>query len=117
MTIEEIENRIDQLIRKGELRTEFFGDLPLILLTDQSSARVQPWALAYECQEAASANPRKLSGILNNWRNRRREEQYQLLETMTSIEREAARGVLQAWRELAGKEMRSRIEATLSALA
>jgi hypothetical protein len=117
LTIEEIENRIDQLIRKGELRTEFFGDLPLILLTDQSWLRIQPWANEYECHLAASADARTLTEILNNWRNRRREEQHQLLEAMVSTERESARRVLQAWHGLAGKEMRSKIETTLSTLA
>jgi Uncharacterised protein family (UPF0158)/RQC domain len=117
LTIEEIENRIDQLIRKGELRTEFFGDLPLILLTDESWFRIQPWAHQYECHLAASADGRKLTEILNNWRNRRREEQHQLLEAMASTERESARRVLQAWHGLAGKEIRSKIETTLSTLA
>jgi hypothetical protein len=116
LTIEEIENRIDQLIRKGELRTEFFGDLPLILLTDQSWLRIQPWAHEYECHLAASADARRLTEILNNWRNRRREEQHQLLEAMALTERESARRVLQAWHGLAGKEMRSKIETTLSTL-
>jgi Uncharacterised protein family (UPF0158)/RQC domain len=117
LTIEEIENRIDQLIRKGELRTEFFGDLPLILLTDQSWLRIQPWAHEYECHLAASADARSLTEILNNWRNRRREEQHQLLEVLASTERESARRVLQAWHGLAGKEIRSKIETTLSTLA
>jgi hypothetical protein len=116
LTIEEIENRIDQLIRKGELRTEFFGDLPLILLTDQSWLHIQPWAHEYECRLAASADARGLTAILNNWRNRRREEQHQLLEAMASTQRESAARVLQAWHGLAGKEMRSKIETTLSTL-
>jgi len=117
LTIEEIENRIDQLIRKGELRTEFFGDLPLILLTDQAWFHIRPWAHEYECHLAASADARRLTEILNNWRNRRREEQHQLLEAMALTERESARRVLQAWHGLAGKEMRSKIETTLSTLA
>jgi hypothetical protein len=117
LTIEEIENRIDQLIRKGELRTEFFGDLPLILLTDQSWLRIQPWAHEYECHLAASADAGGLTDILNNWRNRRREEQHQLLEAMASTQHESARRVLQAWHGLAGKEMRSKIENALSTLA
>jgi hypothetical protein len=117
LTIEEIENRIDQLIRKGELRTEFFRDLPLILLTDQSWLRIQPWAHEYECQLAATADARTLTDILNNWRNRRREEQHQLLESMALTERGSARRVLQAWYGLAGKEMRSKIETALSTLA
>ena len=116
LTIEEIENRIDQLIRNGELRSEFFGDLPLILLTDQSWLSIQPWAHEYECHLAASADARRLTEILNDWRNRRREEQHQLLESMASTERGAARRVLQAWHGLAGKEMRSRIETALSTL-
>ena len=117
LTIEEIENRIDQLIRRGELRTEFFGDLPLILLTDQSWLRIQPWAHQYECHLAASADARRLTEILDDWRNRRRDEQHQLLEAMASTERESAKRVLQAWHQLAGKEMRSKIEAILSTLA
>jgi Uncharacterised protein family (UPF0158)/RQC domain len=117
LTIEEIENRIDQLIRKGELRTEFFGDLPLILLTDQSWLRIQPWAHEYECNLAASADARRLNEILNNWRNRHREEQHQLLDAMALTEPESARRVLQAWHGLAGKEMRSKIETALSTLA
>jgi hypothetical protein len=117
LTIEEIENRIDQLIRKGELRTEFFGDLPLILLTDQSWLRIRPWAQEYECHLAASADTRKLIEILDNWRNRRRDEQLQLLDAIALTEREPARRVLHAWHELAGREMRSKIEATLSRLA
>jgi hypothetical protein len=116
LTIEEIENRIDQLIRKGELRTEFFGDLPLILLTDQSWLRIQRWAHEYECQLAAAADAPTLTDILNNWRNRRREEQHQLLESMALTERGSARRVLQAWYGLAGKEMRSKIETALSTL-
>ncbi|HEX4999834.1 MAG TPA: UPF0158 family protein [Terriglobia bacterium] len=116
LTIEEIENRIDQLIRKGELRTEFFGDLPLILLTDEAWMSIREWAHAYECHLAASASARGLIEILNDWRNRRREEQHQLLEAMVSTEREAASRVLQAWHEMAGKEMRAKIEAALSTL-
>jgi len=114
LTIEEIENRIDQLIRKGELRTEFFGDLPLILLTDESWARIRPWAHRHECEQAASADGDILNEILLSWRNRRREEQYQLLETLASMDSESARRVLRIWHELAGKEMRSRIESTLA---
>jgi len=117
LTIEEIENRIDQFIRKGELLTEFFGDLPLILLTDQSWLRIQPWAHEDECHLAAAADARRLTEILNNWRNRRREEQHQLLEAIASVERESAKRVLQAWHALAGKDMRSKIETALSTLA
>jgi hypothetical protein len=117
LTIEEIENRVDQLIRKGELRTEFFGNLPFILLSNESWVRVQPWAHHYECQLAVSANTRRLTDILINWRSRRREEQYQLLDAILLFERDSARRVLHAWRELSGKEMRSRIQATLSKLA
>ena len=95
----------------------FFGDLPLILLTDQSWLRIQPWAHEYECQLAAAADALTLTDILNNWRNRRREEQHQLLESMALTERGSARRVLQAWLGLAGKEMRSKIETALSTLA
>jgi hypothetical protein len=116
LTIEEIENRVDQLIRKEELRTEFVGNLPLIFLSDQSWSRIRPWAQQYECRQAASADSRRLTEILDNWRNRRRDEQIQLLEAMASIEPGAARRVLQTWHGVAGKEMRSKIEAVLSAL-
>ena len=64
LTIEEIENRIDQLIRSAELRTEFLGDFPLIVLTDQSWLRIQPWAHEYECHVAASADARRLTESL-----------------------------------------------------
>jgi hypothetical protein len=53
----------------------------------------------------------------DNWRNRRREEQHQLLEAMALTGRESARRILQAWLGLAGKERRSKIETTLSTLA
>lgn len=117
LTIEEIENRIDQLIRKGELATEFFGELPLILLTEETWVRIRPWAQAHECHLAASADARGLTEILNNWRNRRREEQQQLLEALVLTERQSASRVLQAWYGLAGKEIRSKIETALSTLA
>jgi hypothetical protein len=113
----EIENRIDQLIRKKELRTEFFGDLPLILLTDQAWSRIRPWAHEHECHLAAAAEAQELTHILNDWRNRHREEQTQLLEAMASIDRESARRVFETWRGVAGKEMRAKIETALTKLA
>ncbi len=60
LTIEEIENRIDHLIRKNDLRVEFFGDLPLILLTDSAWEHVRAWSNALECRQAATADERAL---------------------------------------------------------
>src|SRR6266566_9355212 len=54
LTIEEIQNRIDQVIRKNDLRVEFFGDLPLIVLTDAAWERVMPWSNAQECSSASA---------------------------------------------------------------
>jgi hypothetical protein len=68
-------------------------------------------------QSPVYGNFRTLTDILTNWRNRRREEQHQLLESMALTGRGSARRVLQAWHGLAGKEMRSKIETVLSTLA
>lgn len=114
-TLEQIEARIDTLIRQGELRIEYFGKLPLIVLTPETWQRVRPWAHRYECQLAAAAgDARTLTKILEGWKNRRREEQLQLLEALTSTELEGARRVLEAWHAVAGKEMREKIGAKLS---
>src|SRR5579883_2020230 len=74
LTIEEIENRIDHIIRQGDLRVEFFGDLPLILVTDQAWEEVRPWSNAQQWRRAASASGRELEDILLQWRNRPRPE-------------------------------------------
>ncbi len=71
LTIEEIQNRIDQVIRKNDLRVEFFGDLPLIVLTDAAWERVRPWSNAQECAGAAAAGDRALSEIVTAWRSRK----------------------------------------------
>jgi hypothetical protein len=46
---------------------------------------------------------RTLTEILDNWRNRRREEQHQLLEAMASTERESAKRVLQGLARTGGE--------------
>jgi len=113
LIIEEIENRIDHLVRSNDLRIEFFGDLPLILLTDTSWKEVRPWANELECREAAAADARRLNEILTGWRNRSRVEQFHLIDAVTSLDPEVGRRILTAWREVAGKEVRARIEAKL----
>jgi hypothetical protein len=51
------------------------------------------------------------------WRNRRREEQYQLLEALASIDAKSATRVLMTWRDLAGNDTRARIDAQLTPTA
>jgi hypothetical protein len=80
LTIQEIEDRLDHLIRNDELRIEFFGDLPLILLSDSAWERVRPWSNDLECRQAAAAGERALNEMLFQWRNRPRHEQLHLLE-------------------------------------
>lgn len=75
LTIEEIENRIDHLIRRDELRVEFFGDLPLVVMTNSSWEEVRPWANAQEFRRAAAVSGRELDDILLRWRNLPRSEQ------------------------------------------
>jgi hypothetical protein len=114
LTIEEIENRIDQVIRKGALAVEYFGgDLPLIVLSDSAWEHVRPWANQQEAAKAAAADEHTLNEILLDWRNRRRQEQLYLIDTVSSLDGETACRVLQAWRQLAGKEVRAQIEARL----
>jgi hypothetical protein len=91
LTIEEIENRIDHLIRNDELRIEFFGDLPLILLCDPAWEHVRPWSNELECRQAASAGERALNEILFQWRNRPRHEQLHLLDAVTSLDPSSTR--------------------------
>jgi hypothetical protein len=113
LTIQEIEDRIDHLIRNDELEIEFFGDLPLILLSDSAWERVRPWSNDSECRQAAAAGERALNEILFQWRNRPRHEQLHLLEAVTSLDRESAQRILRAWHNVAGKEVRARIEEKL----
>ena len=113
LTLEEIENRIDHLIRLNELRVEFFGDFPLILLSDAAWEHVRPWSNEQECRRAAAADDRTLNEILLQWRNRPRPEQFHLLDAVTSLDPDSERWILQAWREVAGKEVRTRIEEKL----
>jgi hypothetical protein len=115
LTIEEIENRIDQVIRKGDLVLEYFGgDLPLIVMTDETWNRVRPWATQQEIARAARADDRALSEILIKWRNRPRQEQLHLIDTLSSLPHDIARRILDPWCKFAGKEVRSKIEAVLN---
>jgi len=116
LTIEEIQNRIDQVIRKNDLRLEFFGDLPLIVLTDAAWERVRPWSNAQECAGAAAAGDRALSEIVTAWRTRKKDEQYHLLDAVTHLDHGTAKRILMAWHEVAGKEVRGRIEMKLREL-
>jgi hypothetical protein len=113
LTIEEIENRIDHLIRKNELRVEYFGDFPLILLTDSAWEHVRAWSNDLECRHAAEASGRASNEILLQWRNRPRPEQFHLVDALTSLDRESAQRILRAWRKIAGKEVGARIEEKL----
>ena len=80
LTLEEIENRIDHVIRKGDLQIAYFGDLPLIVLTDQGWNRVRAWANEHECTLAGAADETTLRQILTRWTNRRRDEPSQTTE-------------------------------------
>jgi hypothetical protein len=113
LTIPEIENRIDHLVRTDELRVEFFGDLPLILLSDCAWEQVRPWSNKLEAGQAAAAGGRDLNELLLQWRGRPRHEQLYLLEAVTTLDCEAAQRILRAWRGVAGKEVRERIEKKL----
>lgn len=114
LTIEEIENRIDHSIRNNDLSVEFFGDLPLIVLTNSAWEHVRAWSYEQDWRRAAAADARTLNQILLQWRNRPRSEQVLLLDTVTRLDPEAGKRVLQAWFNLAGKEMRARIEERLA---
>ena len=89
------------------------GDLPLIVLTPEGWAQVQPWAHGEEARRASLANESTLMQIAGEWRNRSRDEQRQLLEAVRSLSPDRASPVLEAWRAVAGKEMRARIEQSL----
>ena len=107
LTIEEIENRIDHLIRQGQLRMGFFGDLPLIIMTGGAWEEVRSWSNAQECCRAAAASDRELSDILLQWRNHPRSEQLHLLDAaallLTLIPRSASfeHGILSPARKCA----------------
>jgi hypothetical protein len=115
LTIEEIENRIDHLIRQDQLRVGFFGDLPLIIMTDGAWEEVRPWSDAQEWRRAAAASDRELSDILLQWRNLPRSEQLHLLDASASLDSNSALRTLRAWHSVAGKEMRARIEKKMQA--
>jgi hypothetical protein len=117
LTLEEIEHRIDRLIRKGELRVEFFGDLPLILLSDESWDVVRPWANAQEWKLAVAASERTFQGMLLQWRNRPRAEQFHVIDAAATLSPDDARRLLKAWQAVAGKEVRAYIEAKLNECA
>jgi hypothetical protein len=91
LTIEEIENRIDELIRTGELRTEFVGDLPLVVLTDEAWEQVRPWANRQQAMQAAEAAARPLEHILLKWRQLPRAEQLHLVDAVASLDLPNAR--------------------------
>jgi hypothetical protein len=110
LTIEEIENRIDYLIRQDQLRVGFFGDLPLIIMTDGAWEEVRPWSNSQEWRRAAAASDPELSDILLEWRNHPRSEQLHLLDAAASLDPGSALRILRAWHSVAGKEMRARIE-------
>jgi len=110
LTIAEIESRIDHLIREDQLRVGFFGDLPLIIMTDGAWEEVRPWSNVQEWRRAAAASDRELSDILLQWRNHPRSEQLHLLDAAASLDPGSARRILRAWHSVAGKEMRTRIE-------
>ena len=95
---------------------EFFGDLPLIVLTDAAWERVRPWSNAQECARAAEAGDRALSEIVTAWRTRKKDEQYHLLDAITPLDHGAAKRILMAWHAVAGKEVRGRIEMKLREL-
>ena len=116
LTIEEIERRIDRIIRKGDLEIQYFGDLPLVVVTAEGWDRVRPWAYEHEWQLAAAADNRTLAEMLDRWRNRRRDEQYQLLDAASCLALGEARRLLSEWSAVAGKEVRARIAETMSEL-
>jgi hypothetical protein len=116
LTLEEIENRIDQVVRKGDLQVEFFGDLPLIILTRDGWEHVRGWADQYECEQAAAADEKTLLEMLLRWRQRPRREQFDLVDASATLNPEARQRVLKAWRTVAGKEVGARIEARLAGM-
>jgi hypothetical protein len=60
LPIEGIEDRIDHLIRKNDLRVEFIGELPLILLTDSAWDTSEPGQMNWNAARPPKpANPRE----------------------------------------------------------
>jgi hypothetical protein len=114
LTIEEIENRIDQVIRRGELRLEFFGDLPLILLTDATWEHLRPWANQRRCEMAAAADDQTLFAFLTDWKQLPRGEQIHLVDTAAGLSPEISQRILKAFHSIAGKEVKVHIEGKLS---
>ena len=113
LTIPEIQDRIDQAIRKGDIAVVRSGELPLIALTDEGWARVQTWAHAEEIRRAATADMSTLRRIISDWRNRPRKEQAQLVEACRSLPHADVAPILKAWYSAAGKEIREQIERVL----
>ena len=113
LTIPEIENRIDQTIRQGDIALVRHGDLPLIALTPEGWFHIQPWAHREEVRRATMMNESRLKEIVFAWRNRPRDEQVQLLEALKSLPTDQVSPVLEAWSGVSGKDMRSRIEQLL----
>ena len=70
-----------------------------------------------ECRQASTADKRALNDMLLQWRNRARHEQFYLLDAVTLLDRESPQRILRAWREVAGKEVRVRIEEKLGSEA
>ena len=113
LTIPEIENRIHQTIRQGDIALVRHGDLPLIALTPEGWFHIQPWAYREEVRRATMMNESRLKEIVRAWRNRPRDEQVQLLEALKSLSTDQVSPVLEAWREVSGKDIRARIEQVL----
>jgi len=114
LTLEEIENRIDQVIRRGDLAVEFFGDLPLIVLTPDGWEQVRPWAHQHDAELASLADDKTLVEMLTLWRQRRREEQLQLVDAVAALNPKAAERVLKVWETIAGKDVRSHLKSKAS---
>lgn len=116
LTLEEIERRIDRIILKGDLDIEYSGDLPLVVVTAEGWERVRPWAFEYEWKSAAVADQKSLAEMFFVWRNRRREDQYQLLDAVVCLSPVEAHRLLTEWHTVSGKEMRARIAQRISEL-
>jgi len=110
LTIEEIENRVDQVIRSGKLRLELFGDLPLILLTDETWEHIRPWAHQRRCEMAAAADDKKLVELVNDWKQLRRAEQIYLVDAAAGLSPGIMQRVLNAFHSVAGREVKTHIE-------
>jgi hypothetical protein len=113
LTIEEIENRIDCLIRSNDLRLRLDGDLPLIELSARAWVLVRPWSNELECGAASRADEKTLNSILEKWSLRPRPEQFFLLDAVASRDPASAQRILTAWHRIAGQEVRAAIRKTL----